>query len=128
MNERRMPTDGGRMVRAFETAVQLILKMTEDKMELTKHVDAVVDGARQGQITYREIVHVVKKRFVTRVLESNGGNQCKAARELGMHRNTMHRTIHELGISLEGIAPYRKQPAVEPVVQRVDKEEFQRLA
>lgn len=93
-------------------------------MELTKHVDATVDGARATGLTYREVVQVVKKRYVTRVLEAHNGNQSRAARELGMHRNTMHRTIEELGIDRSILQPDRKRP----VVQRVSKEEFQKLA
>ena len=39
------------------------------------------------------------------VLEQNKGNQCKAAKQLGMHRNTLSRTITELELD---IRPLRK--------------------
>jgi len=32
------------------------------------------------------------------VLAAHRGNQCKAAKELGMHRNTLSRTIAELNM------------------------------
>jgi DNA-binding NtrC family response regulator len=35
---------------------------------------------------------------VLEVLASHRGNQCKAAKELGVHRNTLSRTLEELGI------------------------------
>lgn len=50
-------------------------------------------------ILYSEFVREAKKRFVAHVLRQNRGNQCKAARELGMHRNTLSRTIAELRLS-----------------------------
>ncbi|HEV7674356.1 MAG TPA: helix-turn-helix domain-containing protein [Candidatus Angelobacter sp.] len=50
-------------------------------------------------ILYSEFVREAKKRFVAHVLRENRGNQSKAARELGMHRNTLSRTIAELRLS-----------------------------
>jgi DNA-binding protein Fis len=40
--------------------------------------------------------------ILTTVLELEGGNQCKAAVRLGMHRNTLWRQMHELGIPTRG--------------------------
>jgi hypothetical protein len=51
-----------------------------------------------GGITYAEAVREFKKRFILHVLAQHRGNQCKAANELGMHRNTLSRTMEELGI------------------------------
>jgi DNA-binding NtrC family response regulator len=51
-----------------------------------------------GGITYTEAVREFKKRFILEVLAGHRGNQCKAAKELGMHRNTLSRTLEELGI------------------------------
>jgi Fis family transcriptional regulator, factor for inversion stimulation protein len=47
-------------------------------------------------ILYSEAIREFKKRFILNVLRECRGNQCKAARELGMHRNTLSRTITEL--------------------------------
>lgn len=52
----------------------------------------------QSGILYSEAIREFKKRFILDVLRENRGNQCKAARELGMHRNTLSRTIVELGM------------------------------
>ena len=46
-----------------------------------------------GGITYTEAVREFKRRFLLEVLAHHKGNQCKAAKELGMHRNTLSRTI-----------------------------------
>ena len=37
----------------------------------------------------------VEKSYIARVLEVAGGNQCEAARRLGIHRNTLRRKMQE---------------------------------
>lgn len=51
-------------------------------------------------ILYSEGVIEFKKRFILNILKECKGNQCKAARELNMHRNTLARTIIELKIDV----------------------------
>jgi DNA-binding NtrC family response regulator len=55
------------------------------------------------------------RRFVVAVLKANKGNQCKAARELGVHRNTLSRTLHELQIRPE---EYRTRIRRKPVMSQ----------
>ena len=47
-------------------------------------------------VPYAEAVREFKRHFIVDVLERHKGNQCKAAEELGMHRNTLSRTLAEL--------------------------------
>lgn len=47
---------------------------------------------------YTEAQFLFKRHFIITVLISCKGNQCKAARELGMHRNTFSRTCATLRI------------------------------
>ncbi len=61
-------------------------------------------------ITYAEGVREFKKRFLMEVLARHRGNQCKAARELGMHRNTLSRTIAELELNPAYIRHGLKRP------------------
>jgi DNA-binding protein Fis len=67
-------------------------RRVKDKLE-----DLVREMYASG-ILYSEAAREFKKRFILNVLKQNRGNQCKAARELGMHRNTLSRTIAELGM------------------------------
>jgi len=67
-----------------------------------------------GGITYSEAVRDFKKRFILEVLAHHKGNQCKAARELGMHRNTLSRTITELEIDPTQIRNGLKRPPRSP--------------
>jgi Fis family transcriptional regulator len=39
-----------------------------------------------------------EKRFITQVIQKHGGNLCKAADKLGVHRNTLSRKLKELKI------------------------------
>jgi hypothetical protein len=43
-------------------------------------------------------VREFKRRFILEVLAGHRGNQCKAAKELGVHRNTLSRILSELKI------------------------------
>ena len=52
-------------------------------------------------ILYSEAVREFKKRFILNVLQQNRGNQFRSARELGMHRNTLSRTIAELKLDIQ---------------------------
>lgn len=44
-------------------------------------------------ILFDEAVSEFEKKFIKRVLERSNGNQSKAARILGIHRNTLSRKI-----------------------------------
>jgi len=64
----------------------------------------------KSNILYSEAVREFKKRFIVTVLEENHGNQCKAARVLGMHRNTLSRTMQELKIDVHLLRADAKRP------------------
>src|ERR1700712_1607780 len=49
-------------------------------------------------VSYTEAVRQFKRRYLLEVLAQHKGNQCKAADELGMHRNTLSRTLSELDL------------------------------
>ncbi len=46
-------------------------------------------------IMFEEAVGEFEKRFIKSVLDRAEGNQCRAARILGIHRNTLSRKIGE---------------------------------
>src|SRR5690242_14819600 len=82
------------------------------KRELTvkDQLEALVTQMYKSGILYDEAVREFKKRFIQIVLQENHGNQCKAARELGMHRNTLSRTITELKLDLRTIRDGSRRP------------------
>ena len=61
-------------------------------------LEALIMQMYKSGILYSEAVREFKKRFLVTVLEENHGNQCKAAREMGMHRNTLTRKIEQYRI------------------------------
>src|SRR3979490_1761916 len=64
----------------------------------------------KSNILYSEGVREFKKRFILTVLQENKGNQCRAARELGMHRNTLTRTMVEWEIDVRQLRAGVKRP------------------
>ncbi len=77
-------------------------------------LEALVAQMYQSGILYSEAVREFRKRFILTVLEQNNGNQCKAARQLGMHRNTLSRTITELKLDVRAVrAGVRRPPKSE---------------
>lgn len=78
---------------------------------------ALVTQMYQSGILYSEAVREFRKRFILTVLEQNHGNQCKAAKQLGMHRNTLSRTIAELDLDVRAVrAGSRRPPRSEKMV------------
>jgi Fis family transcriptional regulator len=74
-------------------------------------LETLVLQMHHSKILYSEAVREFKKRFILTVLEDNRGNQCRAARELGMHRNTLSRTLAELAIDLKPLRDGGKRPS-----------------
>lgn len=77
---------------------------------MKRELDSLVTQMHAGGITYDEAVREFKKRFILEVLAHHRGNQCKAATELGMHRNTLSRTIAELNIDPTQVRMGLKRP------------------
>jgi hypothetical protein len=63
-------------------------------------------------ISYTDAVRQFKKRYILEVLAHHKGNQCKAATELGMHRNTLSRTLAELHMDTAQIRRGMRRPVM----------------
>ena len=55
--------------------------------------------ARPGQI-YRQALELLERPLLTHVLAMTGGNQLRAARVLGLNRNTLRKRCRELQLAL----------------------------
>ena len=73
-------------------------------------LEALIMQMYKSGILYAEAVREFKKRFILTVLQDNNGNQCRAARQLGMHRNTLSRTIQELKIDIRTLRDGSRRP------------------
>jgi Fis family transcriptional regulator, factor for inversion stimulation protein len=87
----------------------------ESEEKVKDQLEALVSQMFKSGILYSEAVREFKKRFIVTVLEENNGNQCKAARQLGMHRNTLSRTITELKVDVKAVrtGSKRRPPRME---------------
>jgi Fis family transcriptional regulator, factor for inversion stimulation protein len=75
-----------------------------------RDLDSLVTQMHSTGIRYEDAVREFKRQYLREVLAANRGNQCKAAEELGIHRNTLSRTMAELGISLAEVRAGLKRP------------------
>ena len=65
---------------------------------MKEKLDALVEQMVEDKIDYEDAVSEFEKRFIRKVLEGANGNQSRAAKTLGIHRNTLSRKIEELGL------------------------------
>jgi DNA-binding NtrC family response regulator len=79
-------------------------------VDVRRELDSLVTQMHSSGIRYEDAVREFKRQFLREVLEANRGNQCKAAEELGMHRNTLSRAMAELGLNLAEVRAGLKRP------------------
>lgn len=77
---------------------------------MKRELDSLVTQMHSSGIRYEEAVREFKKQYLREVLIAHRGNQCKAAEELGMHRNTLSRAMAELGLELAEVRTGLKRP------------------
>ena len=68
---------------------------------------ALVRQMRTACIRYAEAVEEFRKEFIVTVLRDVNGNATKAARVLGMHRNTLARTLRDLNLDARALRKAR---------------------
>ena len=85
-------------------------------------LESLVLQMYRGGIRFEEALREFQGVFILTVLREQKGNQCRAAEELGMHRNTLRRTIRSLQLDLQTIreAARRRPPRgqVLPITRR----------
>ena len=79
---------------------------------MKRELDLLITQMHSAGVTYSEAVRQFKKRYILEVLAQHRGNQCKAAEELGMHRNTLSRTLAELDMDTAMIRQGVRRPPV----------------
>ena len=77
---------------------------------MRRELDSLVTQMHSSGIRYEEAVREFKRQYLREVLVAHRGNQCKAAEELGMHRNTLSRAMAELGLELAEVRTGLKRP------------------
>ena len=64
-------------------------------MKLREHLDRLVADMLAQGVRYEDAQREFEKRFIARVLQRHGGNMTRAARDLGIHRNTLGKKVEE---------------------------------
>ena len=65
---------------------------------MKEKLDDLINQMVEDEIDYEDAVGEFEKRFIRRVLDKANGNQSKAAKTLGIHRNTLSRKMESLGL------------------------------
>ena len=61
-------------------------------------LDALINQMIEKNIDFEDALGEFERRFIKKVLENSNGNLSKAAKALGIHRNTLSRKILTLGL------------------------------
>lgn len=97
--------------------------MDRDEQEgrVRRELDNLVTQMHSSGVRYEEAVREFKRQYLREVLIAHRGNQCKAAEELGMHRNTLSRAMADLGLELADVRAGLKRPprSERPIVSAV---------
>ena len=80
------------------------------EVNVKRELDILVTQMHSSGMRYDDAVRESKKQYLREVLVAHRGNQCKAAEELGMHRNTLSRAMAELGLDLAEVRAGLKRP------------------
>jgi len=75
-----------------------------------EQLESLVLQMVRGGIRYGEAVREFKRAFLNKVLAENRGNQCQAAKVLGMHRNSLGRALAELKIDPRALRLQLRRP------------------
>ncbi len=79
---------------------------------MKRELDVLITQMHSAGIPYADAIRQFKKRYILEVLAQHKGNQCKAAAELGMHRNTLSRTLAELDMDTAQIRNGMRRPVM----------------
>jgi DNA-binding protein Fis len=78
------------------TELQIVVRALTDTVPLLVER---LSRARSGRI-YREALELLERPLIGHVLAMTGGNQLRAARVLGLNRNTLRKRCRELNLAL----------------------------
>jgi DNA-binding NtrC family response regulator len=70
----------------------------------------IVDELVRRGLTLEQARREFERQFIVASLKENRGNFCRSAKSLGVHRNTLHNKVSDLGIGSEDYdLPGRRQ-------------------
>ena len=75
--------------------------------------EGLVEHLLNGNFFLQEAIEILERSMIARSLETHGGNQSAASKQLGIHRNTLQRKIVEYQLGKSRARSRRKPPAPE---------------
>ena len=87
-----------------------LFEQHKQEVRVRRELDSLVTQMHSSGVRYEEAVREFKRQYLREVLVAHRGNQCKAAEELGMHRNTLSRAMADLGLDLAEVRAGLKRP------------------
>lgn len=82
--------------------------------------NGLVEHLLDGGLFLQQAIEILEKSMIEGVLQRNHGNQCAAAKQLGIHRNTLQRKMVEYEVG--GTRPrIRRKPVARAASPRKRK-------
>ena len=75
--------------------------------------DGLVDQLLNGNVPLADAVEILERSLIQRAVALTEGNQSAAAKQLGIHRNTLQRKMAGYGLANGRPRARRKPPATE---------------
>ena len=75
---------------------------------LKQSLDHIVGELVRSGVTLSQARREFERQFIVASIRSNDGNLCRSARRLGVHRNTLHNKVSDLGITEEDLGRRRR--------------------
>ena len=77
------------------------MKELKKELNLNGRLTQIVDELVRRGLTLTQARREFERQFIVAALRSNGGNLCRSARSLGVHRNTLRNKVSDLGIAAD---------------------------
>ena len=82
--------------------------VASSRPDLKLSLDRIVDELVRNGVTLSQARREFERQFIVASIRSNDGNLCRSARHLGVHRNTLHNKVSDLGITEEDLGRRRR--------------------
>ena len=79
---------------------------------MKEELEQIVMQTYRSGLQYSGAVREFQKTFLATVLREVNANQVRAAKELGIHRNTLRRQIQELELDIKMLRVGRRRPVL----------------
>ena len=67
---------------------------------MKEQIDRLISEMVTAGVFFQDAVSEFEKKYIRKVLEASDGNQSRAAKALGIHRNTLGRKMEEYHLAI----------------------------